>query len=272
MKYCLLICLFILASACGENIESYDKLNAKEQEYIRNRASAECLADSESNFKTIKKNSNAEMAKYEEGDFWKTVIQGGATDYIYVWKVSGTTVYFLYQQKLGSTTYHKFIKMTAAFNGEMIDSIRTLKCASKNPVVTNNSSSFNVKFLDVLSTEGTTKYRTDTTYTGSAGQPAFFSTFSQKIFKEKFKKDTDDVESSENLTVTVAYENDDAELLATYGEYTNKQYCVFKYTSGTAKSFVYPFDLNCTDNATTNANPDPAGDATLNFTAAELVR
>jgi hypothetical protein len=270
LKYCLLISLFILASACGENIESYDKLTKEEQEYIRTRASAECLADSAKDFTTIKKNSNAEMAKYEIGDFWK-LVQGSTTDYLYVWKVSGTNVYFLYQQKLGSTTYHKFIKMTAAFNGEMIDSIRTLKCDSKNPAITNSSSSFSVKFLDVLSTEGTSKYKTDTTYSGTSGQPGFYSTFSQKIFKEKFKKDSDDIESSENLTATITYESDDAELLATYAEYSNKQYCVYKYTPGTtAKAFVYPFDLNCVDGASTNANPGT--DTTLDFTAAELVR
>ena len=269
MKFLLLICLFVLASACGENVPSYDKLNDAEREYIRNRNQLECLNDSEKDFNSFAKSSNSEMAKYRYRDVWKITTDSKGTDYIYVWKVTGTTVYFLYQQKLGSTTYHKFIKMTPAFNAEMVQDLRIKMCANKNPAITNSSSSITVKFLDILSTEGSTKYRTDTTYTGTSGQPMFFSSFSQKIFKEKFKTDSDTVESSENFTATIAYENNNASLLTAYSDYTNRQYCVFKYTTSTAKEFVYPFELNCVDGATTNANPGT--DTTLDFTAAELV-
>lgn len=269
MKLLLAACLFFLVSACQENVPSYNDLTANEQGYIRDLAGNNCRSDCLSDFTDIKATSNVQLAKFERGYYWKIEIPGTTVlDYLYVWKVTGTTVFFLYQQKTGTTTNHYFIKMTPTFNGEMVDDFRIQKCASKIPAITQSSSSFSIKFTDVMSTEGSTKYRTDTTYSGLDTTPAFFSLWSQKIFKEKLDSNSN-VTSSENLAYKITYVADNADLLDTYSSYTNIKYCVYKYTNATPKTFIYPFELNCVETSATDPNAS-LGDANMSFTSADL--
>lgn len=268
MKKLVLLLILLSLISCREEEGVWDELTAAERLALQQRASQKCLAGAASHFLKISETSNIEMAKYKRGDFWKVTVPGTSTaDYLYVWKVTSSVVYFLYQQKQGTTTYHQFIKMTPTFNGEMIADLRVQKCAAKIPVITQSSTSFSVKYVDALSTEGTTKYRTDTTYTGLDDHPAFYSIFSQKIFKEKLDTDNN-VVSSENLTYSIAYEGNDAELLTSFSLYSNRKYCVFKYTTAVLKTFVFPFELSCTE--TDGVNPNTFGDATLDFTSANL--
>jgi len=270
LKKTALLFLLLIVASCREEEGVWDQLTPAEIAALEARATQKCLAGSAANFTKIAETSNIEMAKYKRGDFWKITIPGTTTpDYLYVWKVTGSAVYFLYQQKQGSTTYHQFIKTTAAFNSEMIADIRIQKCASETPVITQSSSSYSVKYVDILSTEGSTKYRTDTTYSGLDSYPVFYSIFSQKIFKEKLDSDGN-VASSENLTYSIAYEDDDAELLATFSLYSNRKYCIFAYNNLVPKTFTYPFSLSCTNTNEDAVNPNTFGDATLDFTSANL--
>jgi hypothetical protein len=270
LKYFLFLSLIILATACGENVQSYNKLTESEREYIREEAARKCKSDTADATEDFIKNSNQELVRFQRGDHWKITVPGLTNpDFIYVWNVVGSTVYFMHQQQSGGATTHKFIKMTAAFNGQMIEDLRVQKCLSKVPAISINSSSITIKYLDNLTTEGTTKYKSDKTYTASSGQPAFFSTFALKIFKEKLNDD-DDVVSSENITASIAYENDDGSLFNTYAQYSPRQYCVFKYGATTPKTFTYPYELNCVPGETDNANPNPTADPTMDFKASDL--
>lgn len=270
MKYSLILSLIILATACGESVQSYNKLTESEREYIREEAARKCKSDTADAVEDFTKNSNQELLRFQRGDHWKITVPGLTNpDFIYVWDVVGSTVYFMHQQQSGGATTHKFIKMTSAFNGEMIEALRVQKCLSKVPAISMTSSSISVKYLDNLTTEGTTKYKSDKTYTASSGQPAFFSTFSLKIFKEKLNDD-DDVVSSENITASIAYENDNATLYNTYAQYSPRQYCVFKYTATTPKTFTYPYEPNCVSSESENANPNPTADSTMDFKATDL--
>lgn len=270
MKKLALLFILLTLISCREEEGIWDELTAAERLALQQRASQKCLAGAAADFLKISETSNIEIAKYKRGDFWKITVPGTSTaDYIYVWKVTSSVVYFLYQQKQGTTTYHQFIKMTPTFNGEMIADLRIQKCGSKTPAITQSSGAFTVKYLDALSTEGTTKYRTDTTYTGLDDHPSFYSIFSQKIFKEKLDTDNN-VVSSENLTYSIAYEGNDAELLTSFSLYTNRKYCVFKYTNAVPKTFVFPFELSCTEVNADGVNPNTFGDAAMDFTSANL--
>lgn len=253
----LFLLLGLFTASCGEEIESYDTLSDQEQSYIRQRASIQCLADSLGTISKYKDVSNKNLLALKRGDHWKIVTAGVTTpDYMYVWNVVGTKVFLLYQQKIGNTTYHKFIKLTSVLNGEMIDDLRIQKCASKIPAITNSSSTFTIKFLDQFKPEGTVRYRSDLTYSSTSSLPALFSIFSMINLKKKLN-DNNEVVSSETFTNSITYENDNGTLFATYAEYDEKQYCVPQYTNSSPKTFVFPFELNCVPSGDPNAGGDP---------------
>ena len=165
IKLFLFSLLFLSIGCVQEEIESYDDLTPDEQEDIRNQSQQKCLNESQENFTNLITSSNSNMASFTRGQYWKVTYTAGSTtsdNYIYVWKVDGTTVYFLYQQLIESTTYHNFIKVTQAFNEEMFDDLLVKKC-NYTLSVTQGDSSYSVKFTDVATTEGTTDYKTTTT-------------------------------------------------------------------------------------------------------------
>jgi hypothetical protein len=262
----LFILLVLIVSCNEEEIASYNDLSTDEQTAIRAAAQIKCLSESSSNFTTFKTNSNAELAALARAQYWKVVYTNAAatsTNYIYVWKVTASAVYFLYQQTVESNTTYSFIKMTQAFNGEMIDDLRVQKC-DKTVAVTQSSTSITVKFTDVTSTEGTDNYKTTTTYTANSTYPAFFGAIQRAIAKKKL--DTNgNVASTQSISYNITYMGNNATLNTLYTDYTaaNRKYCVHKYVPGPAKSFTFPFTLNCEDAVTPDSNPST--DTTLNF-------
>jgi hypothetical protein len=271
LKLILLLALALLFSSCEENIESYDTLNPDEQAYIQSQARIKCENNTANILTTLKETSNTQMARFARGQYWEITVIGTTTpDYVYVWKVDGTTVYFLYQKGKDST--HNFIKMTPTFNGEMFDNLRVQKCATKIPLITLSASSYSVKNVDVPSTSGADTYRTDTTFSSLDDYPAFFGLFAKQVFKEKL--DTNgNVVSSENLTNSIVYKGNNAVLFATFDLYSGKNYCVFTYANGPPKTFTLLanpdelFDLTCVTNSATN--PNTFGDATMDFTPSD---
>ena len=267
INFLSLFILLVLSVSCNqEEIASFDDLTLAEQAAIQSAAKDRCLINSSSDFTTFKTNSNAEMAALARAQYWKIVYTNAAatsTNYLYVWKVSGSTVYFLYQQTVESNTTYRFIKMTQAFNGEMIDDLRVQKC-DKTVAVTQSSSTITVKFTDVTSTEGTNNYKTTTTYTANSTYPAFFGALQRAIAKKKLNT-SGTVASTESISYKITYVGNNATLNDLYTDYTaaNRKYCVHKYVLGPPKSFTFPFDLNCEDAVTPDSNPST--DATLNF-------
>ena len=267
INFLSIILLFVLVVSCNqEEIASFDDLTPGEQAAIQAAAKTKCLSESLSNFTNFKTNSNAELAALARAQYWKIVYTNAAatsTNYIYVWKVTASAVYFLYQQTVESSTTYRFIKMTQAFNGEMIDDLRIQKC-DKTVAVTQSSSTITVKFTDVTSTEGTDNYKTTTTYTANSTYPAFFGALQRAIAKKKLNT-SGTVASTESISYKITYVGNNATLNDLYTDYTaaNRKYCVHKYVPGPPKSFTFPFDLNCEDAVTPDSNPST--DATLNF-------
>ena len=104
IKYLVgLIIIFGLISCTDEEIPSYDDLTDDEQEDIRNQSQQKCISESQTNFNNLTSSSNSNMGSFYRGQYWKVTYTVGSTssdNYIYVWKVNGTTVYFLYQQSV----------------------------------------------------------------------------------------------------------------------------------------------------------------------------
>jgi hypothetical protein len=268
MKIISIFILLIFGVACvQEEIPSYDDLSQDERDEIDQRSAQKCLDESASDFSEFKTDSNSNLADFTRGDYWKLEYSNGTTtynNYVYVWKVTASAIYFLYQQTIESTTYHKFIKMTSTFNGEMIDDLRVQKCNVSDPLsVSESASSISVSFQDVETTEGSTDYKTTTTYSTNSNYPAFFASLNKEISKKKLNDDGD-VTSTEKFSYKISYVGDDEDVLeSSYANYSNMSYCVHNYNPTALKSFDFPFELNCENDGVTNANPST--DATLDF-------
>lgn len=265
IRYLLLLLILGLGYSCKEEeVASWDDLTAGEQEALRQRARTKCYASSNSDLADIKDKSNLKLSKYERGYHWKIEVAGQTdTDNLYVWKNDGTNIYFLYQ----TANKVQFIKMTQAFNSEIFDHLRLLKCEKADPnlVVSLNSSSFSIKRLDIPETCSGERCRVDYTYTGSSTVPAFFFVH-QYTKKQEILDDDGDVTSTKNLEYKISYIGEEDEKLEDfYTDYSGREYCVFEY-SGTPKVIEIPFKLACS----TNADPNTFGDASLNFPASEL--
>lgn len=266
MKWLILLVLFsICASSCRqEEVASWDDLTEAERQALRTRARDKCYSTTTTDLADIKDQSNLKLSKMERGFHWKIEVPGQTdTDNLYVWNVVGTTVYFLYQ----TATKIQFIKMTQAFNGEILDHIRLLKCekADSNLVATLTSSTFSIKRLDVAETCSGERCRVDYTYSGSSTLPAFFFAH-QFTKKQEILDDNGNVTSTKDLSYKISYIGDeDNKLEDAYTDYSGREYCVFEY-AGTPKTIDFPFELACSS----TADPNTFGDATLNFLATEL--
>ena len=263
----IFLLLFLGVACVEEEIPSYDDLTQDERDEIDQRSAQKCLDESESDFLEFKTDSNSNLADFNRGDYWKLEYTNGTTsysNYIYVWKVTASAIYFLYQQTIESTTYHKFIKMTSALNGEMIDDLRIQKCNVSDPLsVSQSTSSVSVSYKDVETTEGSTDYKTTTSYSSKSTYPAFFLSLIKEISKKKLNSDGA-VTSTETFSYKMTYVGDDEDVLeSSYASYSNMSYCVHNYNPTVVKSFDFPFELNCETDGTTDANP--GADASLNF-------
>ena len=263
----IFLMLLLGVSCVEEEIPSYDDLTQDERDEIDQRSAQKCLDESESDFIQLKTDSNSNLSDFTRGDYWKLEYTNGTTsysNYIYVWKVTASAIYFLYQQTIESTTYHKFIKMTSALNGEMIDDLRVQKCNVSDPLsVSHSSSSISISYKDVETSEGSTDYKTTTSYSTKSNFPAFFLSLIKEISKKKLNSDGA-VTSTETFSYKMTYVGDDEDVLeSSYASYSNMSYCVHNYNPTVVKSFDFPFELNCENDGTTDANP--GADASLNF-------
>ena len=267
----LLLCFLILLSGCHEEKGIWSSLTNDERTYLQNRAAEKCRNDAQSNFEDLATTSNNYLVDFERGDYWKVTVSDSTTARnLRVWKVDGNNVYFLYYDP--SVTSNKFIKMTTTENSEMFEFLRTKKCeTTATLVITQSSTSVTVKRNDIPSTQDVTSYSSDFTYTGTNKTPAFFAAFSFTEKKEKLDSNNN-VVSTENLINKIEYIGKDTDVLETsFTSYTPRRFCIYEYSGvGTSKLYTFPFKHLCTDDNADGANPNSAGDSSMDFTSAEL--
>jgi hypothetical protein len=271
----LIYCFFLFTLySCEENIPSYDDLSSDEQDYIRTIAESKCRTESEAPITNFKENSDEQLASYVRGQYWKLELSKGSTvqstDYIYVWKVDGTNVYFLLQKTSGTGYEYKFYKMNQTYNDDMIDDLVDKKC-TKTYSTTISESSISITFSDIQSSEPPTSYKSDFTYTASSSTPVFFGLYNFSQAKKKLDDDGD-VVSTDNYTYKATYGGSDADLADLYTDYTNAKYCLIDYIDGSTpgtKDLTFPYtDNSCT--TSTLGPTNPGSDTNLNFPASEL--
>lgn len=257
-----------MVTSCQESIPSYNDLSASEQDYIRTFSINRCKSEGASNISKFKTASNSAFGDYYRTQYWKIELTKDSTvqstDYLYVWKVDGTTVYFLKQSAVGTGQEYKFYKVTQDFNSAMIDDLLQKRC-EKTYSITNSSSSAAVTFTDLTSTEPPDSFKSNYSYSITSGTPLFFMNYNYTQLKKKLDT-SGNVTSSTNYAYKITYGGTTTGLESSYTSYSNAKFCIFDYTEpdATSKDFVFPYtDNNCSTNSTGPTNPGT--DATMNF-------
>ena len=280
MKFILLLSLVLLFSSCEENIESYDTLNAQEQAYIRSQARIKCEAETSADILDIIETSNSHLIQLLRLNTWDLVYKKDdnviATSKIYVWKVSGSTVYFLVSFTEGGSTSNKFVKFTSAINTEMFQDLRTKKCAKTLTLSVSPSLLTGTTEEGPITIDSASYYKLKTTNSFENPFPAFFGFIYKKRVKKIYNDETNAVTSTETHDYVVDRVADVTTLDTNFESdtlYPNRKYCVVNYTAGATNVYPFPiasdFGLSCTTE--TSPGPDPDGDLTENFDKSELV-
>jgi hypothetical protein len=275
--------LFVLLTliSCREEEGIWDKLTPAEQAALLARSQTKCLANAATDILDITDTSNTEMLNLARLDTWKLEYKKDSalieTSNVYVWKVDGSTVYFLFSLIEGGSTSNKFVKMTNVTNSELFEDLRQKKCTSGLELSVSRTLLSAVIEEGEVTIDADTYYKFKATHSFHDELPAFFGFFNKKREKSIYNTSNDTVKSSEKYEYIITRITDVTSLSTDFtnnSTYPNKTYCVADYTAGTPN--VYPlanalnYALECSLDV--NVGPDPDGDTIPNFApATELV-
>lgn len=254
-------------SSCEETVSGGNKLSQNELDYLRQRATAECIAGSNKRFQDLAKASNDNMLNYVRENTWKyeykkdsTVIE---TSHIYVWKVSPPSVYFRIRLSESGTVKNRFVKVDTSSNEDMMRNLQVQLC-NKTLNVT-GTSILNVKIETPKEREDAdTLVDTVSNYTVSTAYPTFFSTMNYKKTKKSYN-------NKEVLQKTEVFEYGLTKISNTAQPAShmdpsipNREYCVVKYADPTPPStldvYQFPFPLKCETSGPVDGNGDGTPD------------
>ncbi len=268
----------LLLISCQEELQKGSDLSASELAYIRARAAAKCVSESNTDFSDYEDSSNSVMLNSERENTWKleykkdnTVIE---TSYIYVWKVSSPFVYYRIKLTEAGVVKNQFLKVDTTTNDEMMRNLQEQDCAKTLDVAV-GPSSMTVNVDSGLATEDSStlaKYEKD--YRLITSYPAYFGSLNRKITKKSYNNS--DVLQKTEVFDYVFTNTSDTTLPDTYNDASivNAEYCVVTNTTAvlpdTLDNYTFPFTLTCTTSDT--AGPDGNGDTVEDFDpATELV-
>lgn len=271
-KICLVpILSFLLLSSCQEELQKGSELSDAELAYLRARAAAKCVSESNADFSDFEDSSNSTMLNSERTNTWKleykkdnTIIE---TSYIYVWKVSSPFVYYRIKLNESGVVKNQFLKVDTTTNDEMMRNLQEQDCA-KTLDVSVGPSSMVVNIDTALATEDSTtlvKYEKD--YRLVTSYPAYFSSLNRKITKKSYNND--EVLQKTEIYDYVFTNISNTTLPDTYNDasITNAEYCVVTNTTAvlpdTLDNYTFPFTLTCTTSDTNG--PDGDGDSVEDF-------
>ncbi len=203
--------------SCGETEQIGNKLEADELAYLRARAAAKCISESNPEFRDIIEESNSNLVDYvradaSTGDAWKYIYKkststtADATHYVYVWRqTTSYTIFRIVLDNAGSTQ-NIFLKYDSTINNDMFRTIQEDICAKTFTSGSTNSSSGTIKIDDpaftVTGTGTSAKYKFFRTYSLSSAFPAFFTSLRLARIK-KIYNDDDAQTSSETYNYTI---------------------------------------------------------------------
>lgn len=285
MKLLILTFIFLSIISCRKEEEIWDELTDGERTELQNRSNTKCLSQAEDDVLDLTSTSNTELLRLSRLDSWKLEYFKGTTptdiietSKIYVWKISGSTVYFLLKLTENGSPVNKFVKFTSTTNSEMFEDLRQRKCITQDITLSVSQTLLSAGVSEAAVTEDTDTYsKTVATHSYPDELPAFFGFFNKKRVKTLYNDETDAVKSSETSNWVITRIEDVSSLPTDFTnntDYPNKTYCVVDYTAGTPNVYPIPnasgYGLECGTSATDG--PDPDGDTVENFDpATELI-
>lgn len=261
----------LIVSSCRKVEEIGNKLTADELAYLRERATKQCITDSDGAYLEYERSTNTNMLNFERGQTWKyeektndTVTN---TNFIYVWKVAAPNVYFRFKLKEGSIFRNRFIKIDTSANVDMIRAIQKLQCAKTYDSVSNTNYSVSISDTGELTRQDAeTRVQTTSRYSFSTTFPSYFG-FLQNVIEDKTYDNNDVAKATTKKEYTIS-SNANTTLPASYTdsvEIPNREFCVPTYTAPASGSsyntYAFPYQLTCL----TADNGDVTVNGTIEF-------
>ncbi len=265
-----ILSLFVVSS-CQEELQKGSELSASELAYIRARAAAKCVAESNTDFSDYEDSSNSVMMNSERGNTWKleykkdnTLID---TSYIYVWKVTPSSIYYRIKLTESGVVKNQFLKVDTTTNDEMMRNLQEQDCAKTLDVAV-GPSSMTVNVDTGLATEdSSTLVKFERDYRLITSYPAYFGSLNRKITKKSYNND-EELQKTEVFDY-VFTNTSDTTLPDTYNDASivNAEYCVVTYSPAvlpdTLDNYTFPFSLTCS--ASDTNGPDGNGDTVEDY-------
>lgn len=265
-------------SSCQEELQKGSELSASELAYIRARAAAKCVSDSNADFSDFEDSSSSAMLGSDRENTWKLEYKKDSTlietSYIYVWKVNSPYVYYRIKLSESGVVKNQFLKVDTTTNTEMMRNLQEQDCAKTLDVSVGPSSMVVNVDTDLTTEDASTLVKYEKDYRLVTSYPAYFGSLNRKITKKSYN-------TSEVLQKTEVYDyvfssTSDTTQPDTYNDASivNAEYCVITNTTAvlpdTLDNYIFPFTLTCTTSDTNG--PDGNGDAVEDFDpATELV-
>jgi hypothetical protein len=272
LKISIILIVLLSLMSCRKEEGVWDELTDAERTALRARASSKCLAAAADDVLDFTTTSNTELLRFSRLDSWKLEYKKASvlveTSNIYVWKVSGSTVYFLFKMLEGGSPRNIFVKFKKTTNSEMLEDLRVKKCAKIETETFSIGRSTITGKIDEgrVLVDADTYSKTIATHTYNDEVPAFFGFFNKVRVKTLYNDETDAVKSSETFNYVITRITDIVSLPTDFTNdtnYPNKTYCVVTYSKPAAIN-VYPlpnataYGLACTSSS--SVGPDPGSD------------
>ncbi|MBY0518575.1 MAG: hypothetical protein K2P81_16815 [Bacteriovoracaceae bacterium] len=230
MRFIIYVILSLIV-ACNEKEGVWDTLSSADRIAISLRAYNECKTDVEARFNSFKDGSYGvySSSNWQRHKAWKHELKASGsttaevTNNIRVWKNSGTEIYFLITQDIGSSTKIFFLRIPSTVNDSMIDNLKEQYCR-KQVALSGTSSPMSV-VEEYSQTVGTGTYEYKETYTFDFDKLAFTGSAWKfnRVLKKKDSSGT--VTSTTTLNSTLTYITGLADLEAVYTAYGSATFC-----------------------------------------------
>lgn len=246
-----LLSLF-LAVSCGDVEEIGNKLSDAEIEFLRQRASAKCLTETNGDYSDFIRSAQSALNDFDRDEDQWEFKDGTKTHDIYVWKQTASAVYFriVIKQSEGNDK-HIYVKWTKDMTSDLMKSVQEDECAKKLYTASSSSSTVTLRKddKDFTRKDDDEQFKNFRTFTYSSNFPAFFGLLIYKIEKRFFDNDDDSIGTPETTTYTITPVTSPAEQPSTdYKDpvdYPTRFYCLV--TSADATSTYRRYTSTFTD-------------------------
>ncbi len=243
--------------ACESQDGEWDKLSQQDQDYVRNRATAECLAEESPIFENFRSQSELFFgsATYPREKSYTSKLNDSGNNaieerLIRIWKNTASYIIFYIEETVGTTTTKYFLQIvkndndndyandTFGYNDSMIESLKHAYCARVIEYISGDSGPATVYKTTSTGLSAGGRRETKVTQVYNFSEIAYWPYFRRSLTIK-------DYDTADTVTVTKSY-------TSTFVENANPPLLTVDYTTLTTTlcyidpaSYNLPYSLKC---------------------------